>query len=147
MILASFGTVLLSVLIGGTSILLICLILLQKNRGAGLSGALGGVGGHSAFGTKTGDVFTWITVGLVAAFLLFNVIANWVFRPEWADRAEAAPPSVQQPLTPAPAETRPPTPATTTLPSTRAPATRPAAVTPGSPAATRATATGPSAGP
>ena len=37
------------------------LILIQKGRGGGLSGAFGGGGGSSAFGAKTGDVLTWAT--------------------------------------------------------------------------------------
>ena len=75
------GTVV-SILLIGVSLLLIGLVLLQKNRGAGLSGAFGGVGGHSAFGTKTGDFLTWVTVGLVAVFLLLNIAGNFVFEPE-----------------------------------------------------------------
>jgi preprotein translocase subunit SecG len=43
------------------SIFLILLILIQRGRGGGLTGALGGPGGQSAFGTKAGDVFTRIT--------------------------------------------------------------------------------------
>jgi preprotein translocase subunit SecG len=62
-------------------ILLILVVLLQKGRGGGLSGAFGGVGGHSAFGAKTGDVFTWVTVGLTFAFVFFAVVGNWVFEP------------------------------------------------------------------
>ena len=50
-------------------VLLIGMVLLQKGRGGGLSGAFGGAGGHSAFGSRTGDVFTWITVVLVCLFL------------------------------------------------------------------------------
>src|SRR5438045_8582067 len=67
------------------SFLLICLVLLQKNRGSGLSGAFGGAGGQSAFGTKTGDVLTWITVGLTAVFLLLCVAGNWMFVPAAAE--------------------------------------------------------------
>lgn len=62
-------------------LLLILVILVQKGRGGGLSGAFGGVGGHSAFGTKTGDVFTWITVGLTGMFVLVAVIGNYTFVP------------------------------------------------------------------
>lgn len=50
-----------------TALFLILLVLIQRGRGGGLTGALGGAGGQSAFGTKAGDVFTRITVG-VAAF-------------------------------------------------------------------------------
>jgi preprotein translocase subunit SecG len=71
-------------------LLLILIVLLQRGRGGGLSGAFGGAGGHSAFGAKTGDVFTWITVGMVALFLLLSVIANWVFVPERFESAPAA---------------------------------------------------------
>ena len=42
-------------------ILLIVVILLQKGRGGGLGAAFGGLG-SSAFGTRTGDVFTWVTI-------------------------------------------------------------------------------------
>lgn len=62
-------------------LLLILVILLQKGRGGGLAGAFGGTGGHSAFGAKTGDVFTWITVGLTFLFVLVAVIGNYQFRP------------------------------------------------------------------
>ena len=51
-----------AILISATSIFLILLILVQRGRGGGLTGALGGMGGQSAFGTKSGDVFTKITV-------------------------------------------------------------------------------------
>ncbi|MEX2288539.1 MAG: preprotein translocase subunit SecG [Planctomycetaceae bacterium] len=53
-----------------TSILLMIIILLQRGRGGGLAGAFGGLGGQSAFGTKAGDVFTKITIGL-AIFWIF----------------------------------------------------------------------------
>ena len=49
---------------------LIGLIVLQRGRGGGLAGAFGGMGGQSAFGTKAGDVFTRITIGVAAAWIL-----------------------------------------------------------------------------
>ncbi len=64
-------------------VLLIGVILLQKGRGSGLSGAFGGVGGHSAFGSRTGDMFTWVTVVLVALFLVTGAGAVLVFRPDY----------------------------------------------------------------
>jgi len=52
------------------SFLLIVIVLLQRGRGGGLAGALGGAGGQSAFGTKAGDVFTKITVGMAIIWVL-----------------------------------------------------------------------------
>jgi preprotein translocase subunit SecG len=81
-------------------LLLIMIVLLQRGRGGGLSGAFGGAGGHSAFGAKTGDVFTWITVGMVALYLLLSVVANFVFVPEKFETGQV----VQPPAVEAPAE-------------------------------------------
>jgi preprotein translocase subunit SecG len=58
-----------------TSIFLILLILIQRGRGGGLAGAFGGLGGQSAFGTKAGDLFTRITIG-VAAFWIVLCVAS-----------------------------------------------------------------------
>ncbi len=60
-------------------LLLIVVILLQRGRGGGLTGAFGGAGGTSAFGAKTGDVFTWITVVVATVFVLLAVVANFAF--------------------------------------------------------------------
>ncbi len=60
-------------------ILLIVVVLLQKGRGGGLGAAFGGAGG-GAFGTRTGDVFTWVTIGLTAAFLLMAITTTLVFQ-------------------------------------------------------------------
>src|ERR1700712_3543025 len=51
-------------------LILIGIILLQRGRGGGLAGAFGGMGGQSAFGTKAGDVFTRITIGVASAWIL-----------------------------------------------------------------------------
>jgi len=63
-------------------VLLILLILIQRGRGGGLSGAFGGVGSYSPFGTKTGDALTWATVALTAMYLLIAVVANYFFVPQ-----------------------------------------------------------------
>jgi len=54
-----YVTMFLLMLVG---LFLIFIILLQRGRGGGLAGALGGMGGTSAFGTRAGDVFTKITI-------------------------------------------------------------------------------------
>ena len=61
------------------AVLLILLILVQRGRGGGLVGAFGGPGGSSAFGAKTGDVFTIITVVMAVLFLV--VACLLAFRP------------------------------------------------------------------
>src|SRR5438477_1338675 len=94
---ASFGIVALTIGLVSVSVLLIGLVLLQKNRGSGLSGAFGGVGGHTAFGTKTGDFLTWVTVSLTAIFLLLSIAGNYVFetgsKPATVANAPAGPPA------------------------------------------------------
>lgn len=52
---------------------LILLILVQRGRGGGLTGALGGMGGQSAFGAKAGDIFTSITVVVAALWLMLSL--------------------------------------------------------------------------
>ena len=58
-----------------TAVILIILVLLQKGKGGGLAGALGGAGGQSAFGTKAGDLFTKITMVVAGVWIVLCVIA------------------------------------------------------------------------
>ena len=62
-------------------VLLICVVLLQKGRGGGLGSAFGAGAGSSAFGTRTGDVFTWVTIILTAVFLLLAATCAIAIRP------------------------------------------------------------------
>ena len=55
---------------------LILLVLIQKGRGGGLASAFGGMGGNTAFGSKTGDVLTWATSIVFGVFLLLAIILN-----------------------------------------------------------------------
>lgn len=81
-----------------TAVVLILLILVQKGRGGGLAGAFGGPGGHSAFGTKTADIFVKATAVIAGIFFLLSIVTAWIMRPE----APARPP--EKPGAPAPAE-------------------------------------------
>lgn len=65
-------------------LLLIGMVLLQKGRGGGISSAFGGAMGSSPFGTKTGDVFTWITVVLAGIFLVGAMVLNIIVEDERA---------------------------------------------------------------
>ena len=56
-----------------TSVFLILLVLVQRGRGGGLAGAFGGMGGQSAFGTKAGDLFTRITIGVATGWILLCI--------------------------------------------------------------------------
>jgi preprotein translocase subunit SecG len=58
-----------------TSFFLILLVLVQRGRGGGLAGALGGPGGQSAFGTKAGDTFTWVTAGTALVWIFLSMAA------------------------------------------------------------------------
>jgi preprotein translocase subunit SecG len=54
---------------------LILLVLIQRGKGGGLIGALGGSGGSSPFGSRAGDQFTRITI-YVALVWLFLTMAQ-----------------------------------------------------------------------
>lgn len=73
--IASFLQGMLAFIFVGLCLLLCLVILIQKPKGGGLSGAFGGAGGGSQmFGGKTGDMLTWITVGFFVCFLLVGML-------------------------------------------------------------------------
>jgi preprotein translocase subunit SecG len=80
-----------------TAIFLILLILVQRGRGGGLTGALGGMGGQSAFGTKAGDLFTRITVVAAIIWITLCMLAVIVLNAPTSGRfgeSESGPPAV-----------------------------------------------------
>jgi len=58
-------------------VFLILLVLVQRGRGGGLTGALGGMGGQSAFGTKAGDMFTRVTMVTAGVWIVLCMLAIW----------------------------------------------------------------------
>lgn len=62
------------------AVIVVILVLLQKGKGGGLAGALGGMGGQSAFGTKAGDLFTKVTIGVASVWILTCVVAAMAAR-------------------------------------------------------------------
>lgn len=64
-----------------TSVFLVMLVLVQRGRGGGLVGALGGPGGQSALGTKAGDIFTRITIVVAAIWIFLCAAAVRVLNP------------------------------------------------------------------
>jgi preprotein translocase subunit SecG len=80
LLLAAYYHVILAFGYAFAAIFLMVVILLQRGRGVGLSGAFGGAGGAStAFGAKTGDFLTWVTVVGAGMLLAFTVILNYFF--------------------------------------------------------------------
>ena len=72
--------------------LLICLVLIQKGKGGGLASAFGGGGGgHTPFGTKTGDILTWTTSVLFGIFILLAIGLNLVINNRTAKNKTTTP--------------------------------------------------------
>ena len=69
---------LLMILLLLTALVLIVLVLIQRGKGGGLSGAFGGMGGQSAFGTKAGDLFTKITIVVAVFWIALCIISVMV---------------------------------------------------------------------
>ena len=72
---AGWGQTLAGLLMFFTSLFLILLVLVQRGRGGGLSGAFGGMGGQSAFGTKAGDTFTRITIVAATLWIVLCMVS------------------------------------------------------------------------
>jgi preprotein translocase subunit SecG len=62
-----------------TAVFMIVLVLIQRGKGGGLAGAFGGMGGQSAFGTKAGDLFTKITIGVASFWIVLCLVTVKVF--------------------------------------------------------------------
>ncbi len=134
------GQSVLMVLFIGASVLLILAVLIQKPQGGGLATAFGaGSGsGQTAFGARTGDALTILTVILFALYLIAAVVLVWSTTPSKAPPSTAtgtnttapaaAPADGTAPAT-TPANGTAPAPATTPA-ATPAPATTPPASTP-----------------
>jgi preprotein translocase subunit SecG len=75
-----------SILFAVASVFLIFIVLLQRGRGGGLAGAFGATGGQSAFGTKAGDVFTRITIGVAVVWVALAGITGFAMSKESKDR-------------------------------------------------------------
>jgi preprotein translocase subunit SecG len=101
------------------SLLLIGLVLIQKGRGGGLAGAFGGMGGNTAFGSKTGDVLTWTTAIGFGIFLVLAIALNLLANARNNPTGTTAPPPVTGTPTAAPGSLGNNTPA---VPDTRLPA-------------------------
>lgn len=83
------------------AVILVLVILIQKGKGGGLTGALGGGAVSGVLGTKTGDFLTWFTMGLVAVFLTLAVVMAKFYKPSVSEYGQGsgqlAPSVVEQP--------------------------------------------------
>jgi len=91
MILAAWYHTILAFFFAVLAVLLMIVILLQRGKGVGLAGAFGGTGATAAFGAKTGDILTWVTVVGAIALLTFTALLNYVFVERGPDLQGAAP--------------------------------------------------------
>lgn len=91
----------LQILLFVVGLFLMFVVLLQRGRGGGLAGALGGMGGQSAFGTKAGDVFTKITIVLAVVWVVLACFAGAAIRSEAGAKARRFD-EVKQPVLDAP---------------------------------------------
>ncbi|MBI1246416.1 preprotein translocase subunit SecG [bacterium] len=106
-ILFGFLQFILGPLIFMTSVFLILVVLVQRGRGGGLTGALGGAGGQSAFGAKAGDVFTKITIVVAIFWILLCILATMTLQDKGDSKVQgeggtSAPASSTLPANPAP---------------------------------------------
>ena len=77
---------------------LVLIILIQKGRGGGLSGAFGGAMASGILGSKTGDFLTWVTIVLVGVFLTLAVVMAKFYKPAPVGDYDVSPQTQQQPL-------------------------------------------------
>jgi preprotein translocase subunit SecG len=78
------------------AVILVLVVLIQKGKGGGLGAAFGGIG-SSLLGTKTGDFLTWVTISLVAVWLLLSVAAAKWFKPQTSEYLQSDSPVASMP--------------------------------------------------
>ena len=99
---ASFAHYFFGITLSLLAIFLILLVLVQRGRGGGLAGAFGGMGGQSAFGTKAGDTFTRVTIGVSIVWILLCIASVKMLGQSTGSFGRATPPDQPQ-VTPGPA--------------------------------------------
>ena len=63
------------------SVVLMLVVLIQKGKGGGLSGAFAGGMASGILGSKTGDVLTWITISVASLFIIVALVLDRWWRP------------------------------------------------------------------
>ncbi|UCC23053.1 MAG: preprotein translocase subunit SecG [Planctomycetota bacterium] len=67
------------------AVVLILIILIQKGKGGGLSGALAGGAVSGLLGSKSKEPLTWITIALVGVFLTLAIVMAKFYKPVISD--------------------------------------------------------------
>ena len=115
----------------GTSVVLIFLVLMQKAKSdGGMGAALGGGMAEATFGADTGNVLTKLTINCAIVFfvLSFALYLGRIYeRKHAAATSGGALPTISAPLLPA--ATNKPAPARVQVPATNVPAPTPAPAT------------------
>lgn len=94
----SFIMKIVAVLFVTSCVALVLIVLIQKGRGGGLSGAFGGAMAGGILGSKTGDFLTWVTIVLAGVFLLLAVVMAKFYKPPPVTEYDMAAPAQQAPL-------------------------------------------------
>jgi preprotein translocase subunit SecG len=62
-------------------VVLVLVVLIQKGKGGGLSGAFAGGMASGILGSKTGDVLTWLTISVASLFIVVALVLDKWWRP------------------------------------------------------------------
>jgi preprotein translocase subunit SecG len=88
MLAMSFIMNVIAVLFIVCAVVLILIILIQKGKGGGLSGALAGGAVSGLLGSKSKEPLTWITIALVGVFLTLAIVMAKFYKPVISDFEE-----------------------------------------------------------
>jgi preprotein translocase subunit SecG len=81
------------------SVALVLIVLIQKGKGGGLSGAFGGGMATNILGANTKKPLTWFTIGFVGVFLLLAILLA-KFYPTSGTEVMSSPAPINQPVPP-----------------------------------------------
>ncbi len=73
------------------SVVLILVVLIQKGKGGGLSGAFAGGMASNILGSKTGDILTWVTISVASFFIVVALVLDKWWRPSMGGPASRTP--------------------------------------------------------
>jgi len=113
---ASFIMGILAVIFVIGSVVLTLVVLIQKGKGGGLSGAFAGGMASNILGSKTGDILTVVTISVASLFIVVALVLDRWWRPSTSGPAPQTPAPItstdtgrgaDQPAPAAPAQEQP----------------------------------------